>query len=47
MAQKGLVIVHTGNPGSEAVEVADLVAEMREIKHPFRKWFRAQRGVEF
>lgn len=31
----------------EVVEAADLVTEMREIKHPFQKGIKAQRGVEF
>ncbi|MFU8856345.1 MAG: cob(I)yrinic acid a,c-diamide adenosyltransferase [Deferrisomatales bacterium] len=31
----------------EVVEAADLVTEMREVKHPFRKGVKAQRGIEF
>ncbi len=31
----------------ELVEYADLVTEMREIKHPFQKGILAQAGVEF
>lgn len=31
----------------ELIEIADLVTEMREIKHPFRKGIKAQRGIEF
>jgi cob(I)alamin adenosyltransferase len=31
----------------ELVELADLVTEMREIKHPFQKGLKAQRGFDF
>jgi cob(I)alamin adenosyltransferase len=31
----------------EIVELADLVTEMREIKHPFKAGIKAQRGIEF
>lgn len=31
----------------ELVEVADLVTEFREIKHPYKAGFKAQRGVEY
>jgi cob(I)alamin adenosyltransferase len=31
----------------EIIELADLVTEMREIKHPFNEGIRAQKGVEF
>lgn len=31
----------------ELIEYADLVTEMREIKHPFQKGILAQAGVEF
>ena len=29
------------------IEAADLVTEMREIKHPFKNGVKAQRGIEF
>ena len=29
------------------VEIADLVTEMREIKHPYQKGIQAQRGIEY
>jgi len=35
------------NAKSELIEIADLVTEMRLIKHPFDQGFKAQRGVEF
>ena len=31
----------------EVIEIADLVTEMKEIKHPFQKGIVAQRGIEF
>lgn len=41
-------LVLTGrNARPEVIEAADLVTEMRELKHPFRKGIKAQKGVEF
>ncbi len=41
-------LVLTGrNARPEVIEAADLVTEMREIKHPFQKGIKAQKGVEF
>ena len=31
----------------ERIELADLVTEMRPIKHPYKAGIKAQRGVEF
>jgi len=31
----------------EVIEIADMVTEMREIKHPFREGIVAQKGIEF
>ena len=31
----------------EIIEVADLVTEMREIKHPYNKGFQARKGIEY
>jgi len=31
----------------EIVEIADLVTEMKEIKHPYKKGIKAQKGIEF
>lgn len=31
----------------ELIEYADLVTEMREVKHPYREGIRAQAGIEF
>jgi cob(I)alamin adenosyltransferase len=47
-AQPALHIVVTGRDApAELIEAADLVTEMREIKHPFTAGIRAQRGIEF
>ncbi len=41
-------VVLTGrNAKEELIEVADLVTEMRQIKHPFKSGIKAQLGVEF
>jgi cob(I)alamin adenosyltransferase len=41
-------IVVTGrNARDELIELADLVTEMEQIKHPFRSGVKAQAGVEF
>jgi cob(I)alamin adenosyltransferase len=31
----------------EIIEIADLVTEMREVKHPFDKGFPARKGIEY
>ena len=47
-AQPALHIVVTGRDAPpELIEAADLVTEMREIKHPFTAGIRAQQGIEF
>lgn len=44
----GLHLVLTGrNAPPEVMERADLVTEMREIKHPYQKGIQAQKGIEF
>jgi cob(I)alamin adenosyltransferase len=46
--QPALHVVLTGRGAPpELVEAADLVTEMREIKHPFQAGIRAQQGIEF
>ena len=46
--QPHLHIIATGrNAPSELVEAADLVTEMKEIKHPFHAGIYAQQGIEF
>lgn len=41
-------VVITGRGAKpELIEEADLVTEMAQVKHPFRKGIKAQRGIEF
>lgn len=47
-AQPALHIVVTGRDApEELIAAADLVTEMKEIKHPFTAGIRAQQGIEF
>jgi cob(I)alamin adenosyltransferase len=44
----GVEIVMTGRGATkELIEIADLVTEMKSVKHPFEKGFGARRGIEF
>lgn len=44
----GLHVVVTGrNASPELVELADLVTEMKAVKHPYAHGIKPQRGVEF
>ena len=46
--QPHLHLVLTGrNAPQELIEAADLVTEMKEIKHPFHAGIYAQQGIEF
>ena len=43
-----LHLILTGRDAAdEVIEAADLVTEMREIKHPFQKGILAQQGVDY
>lgn len=43
-----LNLVLTGNHVSqEIIDVADLVTEMKEIKHPFKLGIKAKKGIDF
>jgi len=45
---KGLHVLVTGRDASAAlVDIADLVTEMRDMKHPFKSGVQAQKGIEF
>jgi len=47
-SQPALHIIVTGRDAPpDLIEAADLVTEMREIKHPFNVGIRAQQGIEF
>jgi cob(I)alamin adenosyltransferase len=41
------VVVTGRNASDEMLEMADLVTEMKLIKHPYRAGIKAQKGVEF
>jgi cob(I)alamin adenosyltransferase len=43
-----ITLVLTGRGADPAIiEIADLVTEMGEVKHPFRKGKKARKGIEF
>ena len=43
-----LNIVLTGNHAKkEIIDIADLVTEMKEIKHPFKSGIKAKKGIDF
>ena len=41
------IIITGRNARDEVIELADLVTEMEQIKHPFRSGVKAQAGIEF
>jgi cob(I)alamin adenosyltransferase len=41
------VVVTGRNARDELIELADLVTEMKLIKHPYRSGIKAQKGIEF
>ncbi|MGH2271604.1 cob(I)yrinic acid a,c-diamide adenosyltransferase [Anaerohalosphaeraceae bacterium U12dextr] len=46
--EKGVEIILTGRGATpELIELADLVTEMKPIKHPFEKGVSARKGIEF
>ena len=45
---EGIHVILTGRNAHPAlIELADLVTEMREIKHPYQQGIQAQRGIEY
>lgn len=45
---KHVELVLTGRYApNEIIEAADLVTEMREVKHPYNKGFQARKGIEY
>jgi len=45
---KKVSLILTGNHAcEEIISLADLVTEMREIKHPFKKGIKAKKGIDF
>ena len=44
----GLNVIITGrNAPKELIEIADLVSEVKDLKHPFSKGVSAKKGIEF
>ncbi|MEM1988937.1 MAG: cob(I)yrinic acid a,c-diamide adenosyltransferase [Candidatus Woesearchaeota archaeon] len=41
------IIITGRNAHDELIEIADLVTEMKEIKHPFKKGVPAKEGIDF
>lgn len=41
------VVVTGRNAKDELIEIADLVTEMTQVKHPFRDGIKAQAGIEY
>ena len=41
------MVVTGRNAKDELIEIADLVTEMEQVKHPFRSGIKAQAGIEF
>jgi cob(I)alamin adenosyltransferase len=45
---KKVSLILTGNHASEEIiSLADLVTEMRELKHPYKKGIKAKKGIDF
>ena len=45
---KHLSLILTGNHAcEEIITLADLVTEMKEIKHPYKKGIKAKKGIDF
>ncbi|MEM3088979.1 MAG: cob(I)yrinic acid a,c-diamide adenosyltransferase [Candidatus Nitrosotenuis sp.] len=45
---KNLSLVLTGNHArDEIIDAADLVTEMKEVKHPFQRGIRAKKGIDY
>ena len=44
----GMTLVLTGNYApQEIIDLADLVTEMREVKHPYKLGIKAEKGIDF
>ena len=45
---KNVSLILTGNHAcEEIISLADLVTEMKEIKHPYKKGIKAKKGIDF
>jgi cob(I)alamin adenosyltransferase len=47
LSQKSNVIVTGRAAPRSLIDIADLVTEMKDIKHPYKKKVQAQRGIEY
>ena len=46
-SQRTSVVLTGRDAKPELCDYADLVSEMREVKHPFKAGIKAQRGIDF
>ena len=45
---KSMTLILTGNYApQEIIDLADLVTEMREVKHPYKLGIKAEKGIDF
>lgn len=45
---RNLSLILTGNHArQEIIDMADLVTEMKEVKHPFQRGIRAKKGIDY
>ena len=45
---RNLDLILTGNYAkNQVIEIADLVTEMKEVKHPFQRGIKAKKGIDF
>jgi cob(I)alamin adenosyltransferase len=47
LSKKSNVIVTCRGAPQSLIDIADLVTEMKEVKHPYKKGIQAQRGIEY
>ena len=47
LSEKADIVITGRAAPNELIEMADLVTEMREIKHPYKKGIPAKKGIEF
>ncbi|MCL2389959.1 MAG: cob(I)yrinic acid a,c-diamide adenosyltransferase [Endomicrobia bacterium] len=47
LSEKSDVVITGRGAPRELIDLADLVTEMREIKHPYNKGIKSRKGIEF
>ncbi|MDR1195724.1 MAG: cob(I)yrinic acid a,c-diamide adenosyltransferase [Endomicrobium sp.] len=47
LSEKSDIVITGRAAPQELIDIADLVTEMKEIKHPFQKGISAKKGIEF